>query len=503
MYMQRVRSDGMFQLPLGGVELTEDVQPRAASGISFIAVATGQDFVGAFAHRGDSVWHAERFDSWGARIWSLERSFQGILPQNIWFAACNDGRDGIFTAKTRAGLTVDRIDAGGTRGWGSDGFPVPTKTKGNGTYVLSMAPDGHGGVYIMYFDQNPPGGGTEWIQPDTWIQRVSSDGIHWFPTGRLMCRWVETFGESMSVDGLGNIVVLATEEPHRNRLRVQKFSPAGSRLWDTAGVLLYQSSYINHQAVMLPDDAGGHFIAWYEYTGTIDDPIQQSYLRVQRIDEEGRNLWGAGGIQLASGWMGLWNGRPQLVRDNEGGVIVLWYTGYARKDSVVYESDIYMQRLDGNGRKLWGAEARPLCDVEGDQEPVFAVSDANGGAHVLWGDGHKGKNDWDVYYTHVAGDGRVSTADETSPSPTDSQIEISPSVVYGSARITMTTNTGDHVRVSVHDLLGREVAVLYNGELAQSHRSFVFSTHEYSGGSYRLVLQTESGSKSIPFIVLR
>ena len=502
-YMQHVRADGYFQLPKGGVELTATVRKRAASRLSFLPVAAAQDVIGVFAHDGDSVWKAERFDSRGVRIWELERPLQGFFSHNSLLGACSDGHDGVISVLMRPGLNVDRVDPGGKHGWGSNGFSIPTNTKGNSSYLLAIESDGRGGVYLMYYDNNSPGGGGEWLQPDTWLQRVSSDGMHWFPTGRLMCRWVETFGECMSTDNNGNIVALATEQPHRNRLRLQKFSPAGTRLWDTAGVILYQSSHVNHFSAMIPDGTGGHFIAWYEYTGTNGDPIQPTYLRMQRINESGRNLWGADGIQIATTWLNHWFRAPQLVSDQHGGVIVIWYTGNARKDSVVHESDIYMQRLDGNGSRVWGAEGRPLCEAEGDQEPVFAVSDARGGAHVLWGDGYEGKNEWDVYYAHVTGDGLVSAAEATSPQSLGGHIEIAPSVVQGSARITIATKPGERVKVSVYDLLGREAAVLFEGEMAQTQRSFIFSGEEYGIGQYRLVLHAGTQSEILSFMILR
>src|SRR5262245_3886085 len=69
---------------------------------------------------------------------------------------------------------------------------------------------------------------------------------------------------------------------------------------------------------------------------------------------------------------------PVEISDGAGGVIMAW------TDQRSGGYDIYVQRLDQAGRKLWGATDVPLCTAVNNQQGPVICSDAAGGAIVAW-----------------------------------------------------------------------------------------------------------------------
>jgi len=59
------------------------------------------------------------------------------------------------------------------------------------------------------------------------------------------------------------------------------------------------------------------------------------------------------------------------------------------------------------------------------------------------------------------------------------------------------------VRVTVHDLLGREVAVLVDGFRPAGRHSVTFDGSRMSSGMYYYRLQTARGSQSRPLVLTR
>jgi hypothetical protein len=91
---------------------------------------------------------------------------------------------------------------------------------------------------------------------------------------------------------------------------------------------------------------------------------------------------------------------PKIISDAAGGAIVVW------QDYRTGEYDLYAQRFNATGVRQWTSTGIPLCTAPGNQWSVPFVSDGAGGAIVTWPDLRTGT--YDVYAQHVTASGGVT-----------------------------------------------------------------------------------------------
>ena len=176
----------------------------------------------------------------------------------------------------------------------------------------------------------------------------------------------------ISDDNGGVFVVFEHNPTSDSDIYAQWVDGSGAIRWGSSGVAISTSVGNQKNPVAVSDGAGGMFIAWHdEGTGKIS---------VQRINFNKTLLWAsaksvstAGGTQTS----------PQLVSDNVGGLIVVWKD---ERNKVTTGIDLYAQRLDANGSKLWINAGMLVCEATDDQTNHIVIPDGAGGAYVVWED---------------------------------------------------------------------------------------------------------------------
>jgi len=88
---------------------------------------------------------------------------------------------------------------------------------------------------------------------------------------------------------------------------------------------------------------------------------------------------------------------PLIVSDGAGGAIIAW------RSFLDNESNIYAQRIDGNGNELWDSCGVPICTSPHDQTPFDMIPDGAGGAIILWEDYRNGSEDIFVQRINASG----------------------------------------------------------------------------------------------------
>ena len=145
-----------------------------------------------------------------------------------------------------------------------------------------------------------------------------------------------------------------------------------------------------HFPDLISDNYGGVIVAWRDVRNGNRDVF------AQRISANGEMLWEGDGIPIcvqpnAQSW-------PLLVPDaGEGAILVFG-------DSRHRNRDIYAQRIDTNGKLLWGEDGVPVSIVPFLKEDVKAISDGKGGAIVVWEDSRHGN--LDIYAQRIDADGK-------------------------------------------------------------------------------------------------
>src|SRR5690606_38943485 len=95
-------------------------------------------------------------------------------------------------------------------------------------------------------------------------------------------------------DGSGGAIIACSykeAETGKKKLLVQRLDATGKALWGN-GVVVTNSDHITHFIAF--DGQGGAIVAWG--SGKSMFKSERSY--VQRVDSEGKLLWGVGGIRL-------------------------------------------------------------------------------------------------------------------------------------------------------------------------------------------------------------
>ncbi|MGC8862977.1 MAG: hypothetical protein ACP5R5_09425 [Armatimonadota bacterium] len=110
--------------------------------------------------------------------------------------------------------------------------------------------------------------------------------------------------------------------------------------------------------------------------------------------------WQANGVQVCSDPSS--QETPYIVGLDVSGSIVVWAD---RRGS---DYNIYAQRLDAEGRRLWQPGEITVCSAPYDQQFPVACEDGASGVIVVWQDGRKGDDGMELYAQRINPDGSLA-----------------------------------------------------------------------------------------------
>ncbi|HET6510639.1 MAG TPA: hypothetical protein VFH43_00490 [Candidatus Kapabacteria bacterium] len=96
---------------------------------------------------------------------------------------------------------------------------------------------------------------------------------------------------------------------------------------------------------------------------------------------------------------------PKGCSDGSNGAIIVW-EDYRYGDGW----DIFAQRLDANGVKMWADSGVRIARATNSQSNVQIVSDDSGGAYIAWEDNRSSTLGYDIYAQRVRADGTLAYA---------------------------------------------------------------------------------------------
>jgi len=241
--------------------------------------------------------------------------------------------------------------------------------------------DGRGGAILFWIDNTN-------TAREIRAQRVSDSGeVLWAADGVPVCTFPGTKDLMQAVgDGSGGAIVI-----WRDR-RGSDYDFYGQRI-DADGNILWPAGFPSLDAVPLctvageqenlsvvSDGAGGAIIVWHH-----SDPVDDAVF-AQRVDPNGQRLWPAGaptdaGAVVCDHSHAQFN--PSATPDGSGGIVVAWNDS---RNSATTNHDIYAQRLDIDGNRVWSSDGLPVTRADlGQTVPQLAAA-GDGGAIVIWKD---------------------------------------------------------------------------------------------------------------------
>jgi hypothetical protein len=128
-----------------------------------------------------------------------------------------------------------------------------------------------------------------------------------------------------------------------------------------------------------------------------DERNGYSDIYAQRLDGSGAKLWGKNGIGVCEAQGNQTS--PQIISDGRSAIVV--WQDY-RGDS----ADIYAQKITMSGSALWAKDGVPVCTAETNQLEPQLTSNGAGGAIITWYDYRSGKGE-DIYAQGISKAGSI------------------------------------------------------------------------------------------------
>ena len=173
---------------------------------------------------------------------------------------------------------------------------------------------------------------------------------------------------------------------------------SGNQQWPVGGVLLCNAPFNQTQIAASVDGAGGAIAAWTDdRNATV---ILKSAIYAQRVSADGAPLWTPNGVVVCN--EPDLQFQPAVVPDGQDGAIVAWSD--SRKGDR-FGSDLYAQRLDGDGNPLWTLNGVVLRTATRAVAWTVGLPTLSQGAVFAWSDFRD--PDGDIYAQNVNSDGTL------------------------------------------------------------------------------------------------
>ncbi|MFX0024694.1 MAG: hypothetical protein ACFE9S_20470 [Candidatus Hermodarchaeota archaeon] len=333
---------------------------------------------------------------------------------------CNDGVGGavIVWQDYRSGSNYDiyaqSVYPNGSIRWAYDGTEICTAP--GSQQNLQICSDGVGGAIIVWQDYRS---GSNY---DIYAQSIYPNGsIRWAYDGTEICT-VPGSQQNLQIcsNGVGGAII--TWEDYRSEsnydIYAQLINISGNIVWTPNGTEICSAIRAQKKPQICSNMLGGAIIAWEDYrTGSNYD------IYAQQINSSGNIIWTPNGTEVClenKDQMTL-----QLCEDGSGGAIIAW------EDHRDYY-DIYAQRVDFNGNKLWDSEAIAICTAYNCQQELQICSDKQGGAIIVWED-HREVYDisvinYDIYAQRVDSIGNLKWKNDGKGICTASEVQDVPQI---------------------------------------------------------------------------
>ena len=403
-YAQRIDADGNVRWGLNGVPVCTIVgsqnKPQMCTNEKGGAFIVWKDV----RFQNNDI-YIQQIDSNGAMMWPS--SGVDLVP-NVLIdkeqsdpVICVDGQGGCFVGfmDNVAGGNFDnqimliRVNADGTLAWPSAGYVSPiTPQSGMYQYSPSICSDGDKGCWIawQWFRGGPSG------QYDLYIQRVTAGGGLKFPgAGLPLCNAAGNQGYPyIAYDGLNGVVTAWPDFRISNRQVVyaQRFDANGTGMW--TGGPVTTAGGISDNPSIIGMGGGAGVIVWEDYRAGSSSDIY-----VQYMNPDGSAKWTANGVPVCTAP----NSQlvPTVCKADDGGIFVAWED---RRNGNI-NGDIYAQRFDANGNRLWAENGVAVSTPPNTQSAPVIVTSTQGSAIFAWEDYRSGFSNAHIYAAKLLSDG--------------------------------------------------------------------------------------------------
>lgn len=461
---QAIDATGAVKWAANGVAVSS--APQHSVAVEIASDAAGGCVIGwsdKITGQANSTVRVQRLDAAGAPQWGatgvLVSTSGTEMQKNSLFAG--DGSGGAYIVWQRSfgdyDLLAQHLDGGGNLLWGGAGLAVCEANSWRAS--VSTAAAGATGIVVAWADHR-----SDWDE-DFYAQRLAPDGAAQWPVdgaavfvdpgvqtnpagapdgaGGMFVAWQQKAGPEYDIylrrinasglaiwsvpvctapgtqldpvvapDGSGGVLVSWDDPRAVSGTFIQRIDANGLPVWAANGVAVPNSFEASPYPCMVADGVGGAILAGSAYCcGTV----------AVRINEAGAVAWNVLLASLGMGTKTMW----QLIPDGAGGAIACW----SRYN--IDSSDLYAQRVDHNGVRLWGSTGVAVTLATGLQWTPSLTSDGTGGMIAAWYDERAGNGD--VYAQRINGAGTVQWATDGAPIAVGSSYDSDPIITSDGA----------------------------------------------------------------------
>jgi hypothetical protein len=279
-----------------------------------------------------------------------------------------------------------RIDLDGYSQWTVGGKQISP----NGIYwnLPVFTADGEEGFFVAHRSH-------DYSDIKAYFQKVDGDGVpQWADSGVIVYPKMSVNQHALVSDGAGGFIVIWGDNrvgTHDNNVYVQRVDLHGTLLWGEDGVPVCVAPGTQMTARIASDGAGGAFLTWW------DQRDENNHVYVQHVDGSGSLLWEENGRQITTN-PSVYDRYPVLRSIAGGGVFVAWLV------RTEHSRQIYIQKLDAAGNRLYTGEGVFVFEAEGPSYSSWVIQDGTGGLIILAELG-TGTNDKDLKAQRISADG--------------------------------------------------------------------------------------------------
>jgi hypothetical protein len=180
---------------------------------------------------------------------------------------------------------------------------------------------------------------------------------------------------NLAESDLGGVVtvwMIENDTTYQSTLRAQSIDHSGTSRWNTSGVPVFDSTFLQSPRFSaVGDGRGGAIVAFYGMVEGGDTNSNQLF--IQRLDRNGMGMWGEDGIQLFVDTFVTTSAgvsKPSLLPDGAGGAFVTWH--FLQEPAM----NISVARVDSNGNVVWTSSLSPISYEFTD--PSICTDDSGG-----------------------------------------------------------------------------------------------------------------------------
>jgi hypothetical protein len=449
--------------------------------------------------------YAQRINENGALMWTGEGKPISPPEHSVsfndlnWPKIVSDGLGGGWIAWSASiqpealDIYVARVSPGGTV---IGSILTITSTSGVDEFLHDMVSDGFGGAYLAYE-------GGAWPDQNVYGQYVTSTGSLPWGNNLDLCinLEVQKVPRVVSLGANGAVFCWIDQRYFNSDIYAQKISPAGNRIWTDAGQPICLAPADQTDPDMSVDAEQNVTFVW---TDTRIDSNWNIYM--QTILADGNAYFPINGAPATQ--FDFQQEKPRILTDYAGGNYILWEDS-RNGASNVNNKDIYGNHLTSTGvPSQWGGweiGGNAVSTALQAQSGIVMTDDFAQGAVAAWVDRRSsGKAPLDNIYTQRINEFGDAVMDPARNLPEAFRLlSAYPNPFNPDVVLRYTLNHPGMVRLSVWDVMGRQIAVLKDGWQRAGTSSITWDGDDRSSGVYIVRMEYEGRQQQQKIVLLK